>query len=79
MLSELMTASKTVGRKQSEKKLLGGEGKKAFIASDASPIVTDNIVRICEGSGVPIEWVATMDELGRACGIEVGAAVVVVY
>lgn len=79
MLSELMTASKTVGLKQSEKKLLGGEGKKAFVAEDAAPTVTDRIVKICEGSGVPIEWVATMDELGRVCKIEVGAAVVVVY
>lgn len=79
MISELQTPNKTVGFKQSVKKILSGEGRKAFAAKDASPSVTDEIVKICEKSGVPLEWVGTMDELGRACGIEVGAAVAVVY
>lgn len=79
MLSELKAASKTVGFKQSIKKLSCGEGKKAFVAKDASPSITGEIIALCDSSGVPCEWVDTMDELGRACGIEVGAAVVVVY
>ncbi len=79
MISELHTANKAVGLKQSLKKLRSGEAKKAFVARDATPSVTDDIIKICEESFVPAEWVGTMDELGRACGIEVGAAVAVVY
>lgn len=79
MISELQTANKAVGLKQSVKKLKSGEGKKAFVAEDAAPSITDEIVEICEESSVPLEWVGTMDELGRASGIEVGAAVAVVY
>lgn len=79
MLSELQTADKTVGFKQSVKKIQSGEAGKVFVAEDASPSITDGIVEICKEFSVPIEWVGTMDELGRACGIEVGAAVAVVY
>lgn len=79
MLSELQTERKTVGLKQSVRKISGGEAKKAFLAQDAAPQVTDGVVRSCEQNGIPVEWIATMNELGRACGIDVGAAVAVVY
>ncbi len=79
MLSELQTARYLVGLKQSLKKIHGGEAKKAFVAENASPRVTDEVTAACETAGVPVEWVPDMNELGRACGIDVGAAVAVVY
>lgn len=79
MLNELDVADKTVGLKQSIKKIRSGEAKKVFLAKDASPNLTDEIVRSCEEFNIPLEWVPLMEDLGRACNIDVGAAVVAVY
>lgn len=79
MLGELQTVRYTVGLKQSMKKIRGGEAKKAFVAENASPRLTDEVAAACEAAGVPVEWVPDMFELGRACNIDVGAAVAVVY
>lgn len=79
MLKELQTADRAVGMKQSVKKIRGGTAKKAFVAKNAAPEITDEVVSECEKAGVPYEWASSMEELGRACGIEVGAAVAVVY
>lgn len=79
VVNELQTADKTVGLKQSIKKIKSGTAKKVFIAKDAAPSVTSQITDECEKCSIQIEWVASMSELGRACGIDVGAAVAVVY
>lgn len=79
MLSELQTACKTVGLKQSIKKIRSGEAKKVFIALDAAPALIDEIKGAINETKIPIEEVSGMKELGRAAGIDVGAAVVVVY
>ena len=75
MLSELMTKEKVVGIKQLRKALNEGRAKKVFVAEDADPKLTDPITEKCAMEGVPCETVPTMAELGRACQIEVGAAV----
>ncbi|EJY56849.1 ribosomal protein L7Ae/L30e/S12e/Gadd45 [Alicyclobacillus hesperidum URH17-3-68] len=36
--------------------------------------MTEPVVQLASKLGVPIEWVDTMRQLGKACGIEVGAA-----
>ena len=74
MLSELSTHDKIVGIKQLKKALAAGQTAKVFLALDADPKLTGPIAETCCGSGVPVEEVPTMAELGRACGIEVGAA-----
>ena len=79
MLEELQTTDKIVGLKQSVRMLQSGMAKKAFIAKDAAPNVTDTIVALCNEKKVPVKWVKSMSELGKASGIEVGAAVTVVY
>ena len=63
-----------VGAKQLKKALLGGRTVYVFLAENADPAITEPIDEMCRSSGIPIHWVATMADLGRACGIDVGAA-----
>ena len=49
---------------------------KVFLACDADRLLTDPIRSAC--GGLPVEEGYTMAQLGRACGIAVGAAVVAV-
>lgn len=74
MLDELKTARKVVGIKQLRKSLKGGLIACAYLAEDADPRLTDPIREECAARGVKLVSVATMAELGRACGISVGAA-----
>ena len=46
-----------------------------FLASDADPRITDSIAALCAEKGVETVTAPSMKELGRACGISVGAAV----
>lgn len=78
MLNELSNAVKVVGLKQSRKLIRENAVKKAFIAMDAEEHITRSLLELCRESGVEVETVATMAELGAACGIEVGAAVAVI-
>ncbi len=75
MLVELHTKDKVVGMKQLRKALLEHRAEKVFLADDADPKLTAPVEAQCKESGVPVETVPTMLELGKACGIEVGAAV----
>ena len=63
-----------VGAKQIRKALKKGDISKVFLARNADPAVTDPLVDACRMHEIPYAWVATMRELGHACGIEVGAA-----
>ncbi len=77
MLSRLKTEPKLVGLKQSQKAIQEGRAAAAFMAEDADIRLQDQISRLCEEHQVELYGVATMAELGQACGIEVGAAVAV--
>ncbi|MDR0381108.1 MAG: ribosomal L7Ae/L30e/S12e/Gadd45 family protein [Oscillospiraceae bacterium] len=79
MLEELKTApKKTVGLKQTRKALVDGAAASVFVARDAEARVRQPVLALCEETGVPVFWADTMLELGRVCGIEVGAAVAAV-
>ena len=58
-----------VGAKQMRKALLHRTAKEIYLALDADPAVT-----MCEQCGIVPKWVPSMALLGRACGIDVGAA-----
>lgn len=75
MLSELKTAKKVIGLKQTKKALSEGGVKTVFVASDAERRLVAPVIEQCEKSGIEMVDTATMRELGEACGIEVGAAV----
>lgn len=75
MRAELSSTPKVVGAKQVRRALEGGRAVAVFLASDADPGVTEPIAQLCAEQGVETETVPSMRELGRACGIAVGAAV----
>jgi len=77
-LDNLRTAKKVVGIKQVTKAVGKGICKMVFIAQDADPRVVGPLKRLCKEASVELVEAATMDELGRACTIEVGAAAVAV-
>jgi len=63
-----------VGAKQLKKALLNSRAEYVFLAENADPAVTGPIAELCESTNIPIHWVSSKQDLGRACGIEVGAA-----
>ncbi|MBQ8004092.1 MAG: ribosomal L7Ae/L30e/S12e/Gadd45 family protein [Oscillospiraceae bacterium] len=77
MLTEFASAKPIVGLKQSKKAVTCGLAQKAFIAGNADPDITEAFALVCEENKVPVVYADSMEELGRACGINVGAAVAV--
>ena len=75
MPAKLMRAHKVVSTKQTLKALEAGRAGLVYIAKDADTHVTNPVKENCERLGVEVVYVDTMAELGRACGIDVGAAV----
>ena len=75
MLTELTQGTKVVGAKQVKRALEAGTARKVFLARDADPRITDPIAALCADRGVEQECDGSMKELGRACGIAVGATV----
>ena len=64
-----------VGKKQTLKAILAGSAKVVYIARDAEKDVTDEIRNLCLQKGITLKDVETMRQLGKSCGIEIGAAV----
>ena len=73
-LAKLRGNKVVVGTKQLKKAMLAGTAKCVFLAENADPAVTEPLSALCEDNHIPITWVSRMEDLGRACGIEVGAA-----
>ena len=63
-----------VGARQLRKALENGRARYVFMAQNADPALTEPIEALCKKNQVSYAWVRTMQDLGRACGIEVGAA-----
>lgn len=77
-LESLRSAAKRVGVKQTIKALESDSAALVFIAGDADRQVTAEVIALCLVKDVEICQVASRAELGNACGIDVGAAVVAV-
>ena len=75
MLDSLKSNKKAVGIKQSLKAVESGSAKAVFIARDADEKVVSQIIELCRKNSIEIVYVENMKQLGKACGIEVGAAV----
>lgn len=65
---------KTVGSKQTVKAIQRGAARAVFVAQDADGAVTREVLAALQGKGIEVFYVDTMVALGKACGIEVGAA-----
>ncbi len=77
MLTELASSNKVVGVKQSRKAIRDGRAARVYLAVDADPAITEPVAAECEQAGIPVEDEYSMTQLGHACQITVGAAVVV--
>lgn len=65
---------KVVGTKQTKKALEDGEVSQLYIAKDADLNRIDNVIQLAKESQIPIEYVESMDLLGKACDIKVKTA-----
>ena len=73
-LPDLSKDKIVVGSKQLRKAVKNGRARCVFLAENADPAITEPIEALCLEGKIKINWVASMADLGRACGIEVGAA-----
>jgi len=79
MFEELKNQDKlVVGTKQSLKVIKEGKAETLFIAKDADRHVVKNVEEEAKILHTQIVYVESMKKLGKACGIEVGAATVVI-
>ncbi|GAA0503447.1 50S ribosomal protein L7ae-like protein [Salinibacillus aidingensis] len=67
-----------IGTKQTMKALKSDQVSEVFVAEDAERKVTDRVVRLAEDLKTPVVYVDSMKQLGKACGIDVGAATVAI-
>jgi large subunit ribosomal protein L7A len=65
----------SIGTKQTTKMVELGKASEVFVARDADPRITTKVVNLCKKMGVKVTYVDSMKQLGKACGIEVGAAI----
>ena len=68
----------SIGTKQATKMVELGQAHEVFVAKDADPRVTSKTIALCKKMGVEVTYVDSMKLLGKACGIEVGAAIAAV-
>ena len=74
MHSDLEHPSKVVGVKQVRRALANGTAKRLYLARDADPHLTRALEEQAGSQGVETVWIDSMRELGRACGLAVGAS-----
>lgn len=77
-LAQITDRKVVVGAKQLRKAMNAGSARQVFLAKNADPAITEPIEALCKEHSVEYAWVKSMTDLGRACGIEVGAAVATV-
>jgi len=77
-LEMLKNAKKIVGVKQVTKAVEKDLAQLVYIAQDAEQRLVEPLRTLCTRKKTAIEMTFTMTELGKTCGIEVGAAAVAV-
>ena len=74
IIENLASGKLVVGAKQLKKAVQKGQATHVFLAANADPAITEPIESMCLERKVNCTWVRSMLDLGRACGIDVGAA-----
>jgi large subunit ribosomal protein L7A len=74
----LQAKSIFVGTKQTARAIKTRNISEVIIAMDADPRLTSKIVELTTQANIPIVYVDSMKKLGKACGINVGSAVVAI-
>lgn len=70
-----LVGKKVIGIKQSTKMIKSGLGKTLYVAKDAEEQLTRPVIDLADTMNLEIVYINTMKELGKLCGIDVGAAV----
>lgn len=65
---------RAVGSNQTAKAIEKGRAQVVFVAKDADRRVVEGVLAAARDRGVEVMEIASMRELGRACGIAVGAS-----
>jgi len=78
MLANLKHAKKVVGIKQARRAINKDEAQTVYVAEDAEPRLVQDVIDLCKEKSIEIIYVSSMRELGKACGIDVNAAVAAV-
>lgn len=74
-LERLKTAEyRAVGSNQTAKAIRRGRAQLVFVAADADRRVLQDVIAAVRDRGLEVIEVGSMRDLGRACGIAVGAA-----
>ncbi|MFC4736708.1 50S ribosomal protein L7ae-like protein [Bacillus daqingensis] len=71
-------AEKVVGTKQTLKALESEQVRELVVAEDADQEVLAKALETARELNVPITYADSMKKLGRACGIDVNAAIVAI-
>lgn len=71
-----LTDKKVIGIKQTIKAIKSGSCKAVYIAVNADDKLVEPVLKLANESGVSVVTIDSMKELGKICGIEVGAAAV---
>lgn len=74
MPERLLNANKVVGIKQLRRAIRDGRVETVFLAENVDPWISDEVYELALKAGLVPVRVATMQQLGQACGISVGAA-----
>ena len=73
-LARLSSFNHVVGAKQIRKAFAKSIVSRVYLAKNADPAITEPIAALCQQNSVDFAWVRSMTDLGKLCGIEVGAA-----
>lgn len=74
MMHKLRTMPRTVGVKETTKALSSDEVHLLYVAKDADLKIVSDVIETAKTKRVPIEFVNTMVELGKACEVDVKTA-----
>ncbi|HAI20929.1 MAG TPA: 50S ribosomal protein L7Ae-like protein [Clostridiales bacterium UBA8153] len=76
LVAERLKAAKrrTVGTKQTLKAVERGQARVVVFAQDADERVLQELAELSRERGIEVVYIESMVALGKACGIQVGAA-----
>lgn len=69
-----LEGNKVVGVKQTVKAIKSGEVKTVYLAKDADDKLIQSVKILIDENSLEVVYITTMKELGKLCGIDVGAA-----
>lgn len=75
---ERLPGKKVMGIKQSIKAIKNNQAKIVYVAKDADEKLIESVVKTAKENFVDVINIATMKDLGKLCGIDVGAAAAVI-